>query len=281
MDAKEASGSLEGWDVPHCEVVEFHVRRTRYCLCIPVINEGARITTQLRGMGDLRNVIDIVIADGGSSDGSTCTGTLQALGVRALLVKQGPGRLSAQMRMGLAYALLQGYEGIVTMDGNNKDDPEAIPQFMRALDEGMDHVQGSRFMAGGVAVNTPWIRVLAIRLIHAPLLSLAAGVHFTDTTNGFRAYSRKFLLDPAVAPFRNVFSGYELHYYLAVRASRLGYQVRELPVTRRYPNRGPVPTRIVGVNGNLEVLYALLSACLHRFNPPRSSPSRSGPSGNG
>ena len=52
--------------------------------------------------------------------------------------------------------------------------------------------------------NTPWERYWAVRLIHAPLISLAAGFHYTDTTNGFRAYSRRLLLDSRVAPFRHV-----------------------------------------------------------------------------
>ena len=33
----------------------------------------------------------------------------------------------------LAFVLEEGYEGIVTIDGNDKDDPEAIPRFIDAL----------------------------------------------------------------------------------------------------------------------------------------------------
>lgn len=44
----------------------------------------------------------------------------------------------------------QGYEGIVTIDGNDKDDPVAIPQFIEALRQGFDFVQASRFISGVV-----------------------------------------------------------------------------------------------------------------------------------
>jgi hypothetical protein len=196
------------------------------------------------------------------------------LGVRAVLVKTGPGKLSAQMRMAFAYALEQGYEGIVTIDGNNKDDPSAIPRFLEALEQGDDHVQGSRFIPGGLAENTPALRWVGIRFVHAPLISLSAGTRYTDTTNGFRAYSRRLLLDPRVAPFRDVFSRYELHYYLAIRAPALGYRVRELPVSRRYPGKGPVPTKISGLRGNLLVLRTLFEACLHRYDPTVASPEQ-------
>jgi glycosyltransferase involved in cell wall biosynthesis len=233
-----------------------------------VINEGQKIRAQLERMRPLADQVDIVIADGGSTDGSLAADRLTQCGVRALLVKTGPGKLGAQMRMAFAWAMTQGYQGVITIDGNNKDDPSAIPAFIAALTAGADHIQGSRFIPGGVAINTPPSRLLGIRLLHAPLISLAAGFRYTDTTNGFRGYSRRLLLDPRVAPFREVFSRYELHYYLAIRSARLGYRIQELPVSRAYPDRGPTPTKISPIRGNLLVLRTLVAACLHRYDPP-------------
>ena len=54
----------------------------------------------------------------------------------------------------------------------------------------------------------------------------------TDTTNGFRAYSRRLLADDRVQPLRDVFAASELYYYLAIRTARLGFRVIETPVTR-------------------------------------------------
>jgi hypothetical protein len=61
--------------------------------------------------------------------------------------------------------------------------------------------------------------------------------------------------------------GYELHYYLAIRAARLGFRVVETPVTRRYPASGKTPTKISPVRGNLRVLRTLAAAVLGRFDP--------------
>jgi dolichol-phosphate mannosyltransferase len=257
------------WQLPPAEIYEFAPRRTRYCVCIPVINEGPRIKRQLETMQRLEipSQADLLILDGGSTDGSTRPDQLKRFGVRALLVKTGPGKLSAQLRMGYAYALRQGYEGIITIDGNGKDGVEAIPSFLRELDAGVDLVQGSRYVPGGAAINTPWVRALAIKLLHAPLISLAAGFRYTDTTNGFRAYSRRFLLDPRVRPFRDVFSTYELLAYLSVRGPRTGYRTKEIPVTRQYPATGKTPTKISHVWGNLLLMRILLQVLLGRFNP--------------
>jgi dolichol-phosphate mannosyltransferase len=262
-----------GWQLPEFEAKEFTPRRTKYCVVIPVLNEGQRIKAELEEMVrfGIPELADLVILDGGSSDGSTAPEFLRSQGVRALLVKKGAGRLSAQLRMGYAWAMRRGYEGVVTIDGNNKDDVDAIPAFLHEMDAGWDFLQGSRFIPGGRAINTPLVRLLGIRLLHAPLLSLSAGFHFTDTTNGFRAYSRRFLLDPRVQPFRNVFASYELLAYLSVRGPRTGQKTKEVPVTRRYPASGHVPTKISFLKGNFDLLRTVFEVMMGRFNPePRA-----------
>jgi glycosyltransferase involved in cell wall biosynthesis len=256
------------WEVPAYEESLWLGRSKRWCVVIPVINEGDRIRNLLDRMSRLTisEHADIIIVDGGSTDNSLDAEFLRRNEVRGLLIKRGPGKLSAQLRCAYAFALDQGYEGIVTIDGNDKDDPDAIPQFIAELDKGTDFVQASRFLDGGVAENTPKSRDLAIRLIHAPLLSLSSGFKWTDTTQGFRAYSRKMLLDTRILPFRNVFMTYELLAYLSYRAPKLGFQCKELATVRRYPI-GKVPTKINGIKGNLAVLAVLFRACSGYYNP--------------
>jgi hypothetical protein len=70
-----------------------------------------------------------------------------------------------------------------------------------------------------------------------------------------------------VAPFREVFVAYELHYYLAIRAARLGYRCIELPVTRAYPVTGSTPTKIRGIRGNARILRTLIDAARGAWNP--------------
>ena len=249
-------------------------KRRAHALVIPVINEGGRIRAQLQRLAELAPAVDIVIADGGSTDGSLDEAFLRGVGVRALLVKTGPGKLGAQLRMAYAWCLDQGYDGIITVDGNNKDGMEAVSAFVDELAHGFDLVQGSRFLKGGEAVNTPLDRHVANRLIHAPLISAAAGHWYTDTTNGFRAYSRGLLEDPRVAPFREVFDRYGLLFYLSVRAPQLDYQVTEIPVRRAYPASEKAPTKIAGLSGKVAILEELFRAVTGGYapGPARSSP---------
>ncbi len=261
-----------GWQVPKFETRLWLGRQHPWCVVIPVINEGERIKNLLARMIELKidEISDIVIVDGGSTDGSLALESLQQYRVRGLLVKTGQGKLSAQLRCAYAFALDRGFKGIVTIDGNDKDDPEAIPRFIAALDQGVDFVQASRFIPGGQAENTPLSRDFAIRFIHAPMLSLFSGFKWTDTTQGFRAYSRKMMLDPRIAPFRDVFMTYELLAYLSYRVPRWGFQCVELPTIRRYP-KGEVSTKISSFKGNLSVLQVLFNACFGAYNPDYSA----------
>ena len=255
--------------VPDFRAAEFSARQSNYCLLIPVINEGARILTELgrAQRAGVDKLCDIVICDGGSTDGSMNTDTLQLYGVNTSLVKTGPGKQGAQLRMGIYFALNRGYKGVLTIDGNNKDSIEDVPRFIEKLQAGYDFVQGSRFRAGGRAINTPPVRYAAVRLIHAPLVSLAAHQWFTDTTNAYRAYSREYLTHPDVRPLRDVFGGYELLAYLSIRATQLGLRACEVPVTRAYPATGKTPTKITGFKGNSDLMKVLLAAMAGKYNP--------------
>lgn len=255
--------------VPEFELTEIFEKRTKYCLLIPVINENGRITRELERAkkAGVDRLVDIAICDGGSTDSSVLPEKLEKLGVRALLVKIGPGKQGAQLRTGIWWALQQGYDGVVTVDGNNKDSIEDVHRFVEKLEQGYDFVQGSRFVPGGLGVNTPISRHLAVRLIHAPVISLVAGAHYTDTTNAFRAYSRRYLTHEQVQPLRDIFAGYELLAYLSTRAAQLGLKTCEVPVARIYPKGEKAPTKIKGVRGNGNLLRVLFANAVGRYKP--------------
>lgn len=255
--------------VPAFAYYEYEQKRKEYVVLIPVINEGERILKELYRAykHQIADHADIVICDGGSTDGSLEERRLRKLSVNTLLVKKDKGKQGAQLRMGIYWALRRGYKGVITIDGNHKDSIEDVPRFIRKLEEGYDLVQGSRFVRGGRAVNTPLVRNIAVRLIHAPVISLTAGQRFTDTTNAYRAYSARYLSDDRVAPLRDIFMTYELLAYLSVRATQLGYRACEIPVTRAYPRRGKTPTKISFLKGNSELMKILFRNFRGAYNP--------------
>lgn len=257
--------------VPRYIVNEFEKKKKDYVVLIPIINEGERIHKELyRALkAEVSYYADIVICDGGSTDGSTDEFKLRKLKVNTLLIKDDEGKQGAQLRMGFDWALKRGYKGIITVDGNNKDSIEDVPLFIEKLEEGYDFIQGSRFVDGGLAVRTPFSRWLAVKFLHAPIISLTAHQKFTDTTNAYRAYSRSYLEDERVAPLRDVFMTYELLAYLSVRATQLGYKACEIPVKRVYPKAGKTPTKISAVRGNYELFSILFKNMFGCYNPEK------------
>ena len=252
-------------NIPNHSKYIFKEKASNYCLVIPVINEGERIIRQIKSLKKISKSIDVIIADGGSNDGSLKSNFLIKNNVRALLIKNDTGKLSSQLRIAYNYALNENYAGIITVDGNAKDSMESVFLFIKYFELGYDMIQGSRFIEGGKEVNTPIIRSLAIRYIHAPITSLIAGFNYTDTTNGFRGYSKKYLEHPKVLPFRDIFKTYELLSYLSVKAPRLGLKTCEIPVTRSYP-KGKTPTKISPLYGNINLLLILFDLLIGRYN---------------
>lgn len=255
--------------VPKFECEEYAPKNKDYVVLIPIINEGDRIIKELERAykNKVSEYADIVICDGGSTDGCTEEKKLRKLQVNTLLIKRDTGKQGAQLRMGIWWALQRGYEGIITIDGNNKDSIEDVPKFIEKLKEGYDLIQGSRFVKGGKAINTPFVRTVSVKLIHAPIISLTAKQRFTDTTNAYRAYSARYLRDERVKPLRDIFMTYELLAYLSVRATQVGYKACEIPVTRAYPKTGKTPTKISFFKGNSELMKILFSNLFGAYNP--------------
>ena len=245
---------IEG--VPKFSCDEYSGKTKDYVVLIPIINEGDRIIKELKRAkkNNISDYVDIVICDGGSTDGCTDEERLKKLDVNTLLVKQDIGKQGAQLRMGIWWALKRDYKGIITIDGNNKDSIEDIPKFIKKLKEGYDFIQGSRYIKGG-------------KVIHTPIISLTAKKRFTDTTNAFRAYSARYLKDERVKPLREIFMTYELLAYLSVRATQLGYKACEIPVTREYPKMGKMPTKISFFKGNSDLMKILFKNLFGKYNP--------------
>jgi glycosyltransferase involved in cell wall biosynthesis len=244
------------------DVISFKKKNKDCALLIPVFNEEERIVNQLSKINE-NDLVDIYIVDGGSTDSTVeRLAEFQNLLTGILVVNNSSG-LSHQLRVGFDKALSLEYKYVITMDGNDKDDFDGVGQIKKALEQGYDFVQGSRFIPGGRAINTPIKRLLGIRLIHAPLTSLFAGKKFTDTTNGFRGHSRKLL--EQIQFDREIFRTYELLAYIPIRAGKLKLKCIEMPVTRKYPT-GTIPTKINSFRAEIRLLKILFYAGIGKYD---------------
>lgn len=257
-------------DVPDNEVVEIEKKNNKYCVCIPIINEGERIEKELQRAIDnkIQEQVDIILIDSGTTDGSTSIDNLNRYKVNTIIKMQEHKKYtqSKALRAGFYYAMKRGYRGIITIDGNNKDSIEDIPKFIEKLEEGYDYIQGSRYIEGGQAINTPLIREIAIKYLHAPIISSICNKKYTDTTNLFRGYSMNYLENNKVQPFREIFKSYELSTYLSTRADILGLKTCEIPVTRIYPSNKKYSTKVGIIKGNYLLIKSLLENKIRKYD---------------
>ena len=138
------------------------------------------------------------------------------------------------IKEGYRYALSHGFDLIVVMAGNGKDDPREISRLTQPiLQDGYDYVQGSRFLPGGRGERTPFLRRIFTRLFPFAWTFLT-GVRCTEVTNGFRAYRISILQDPEIDIWQDWLNGYELEYYLHYKVLTLGYKFTERPVSKIY-----------------------------------------------
>ncbi len=216
-------------------------RGSRILLIAPVWNEALKIGSVVERVPS-EVVDDFLVVDDGSVDASAQVATRS--GARVITLERTIG-VGAAIRTGYRFAVENGYDVAVVIAGNNKDEPTEIPRLLDPIvEDAADLVQGSRWLSATPSFGPmPLYRKIATRL-HPMLFSLAAHRRVTDSTNGFRALRTGILADPRIDLDQSWLDGYQLEPYLYLQAIRLGYRVKEVPVTKIYPAKALGQTKM-------------------------------------
>jgi len=225
--------------------------KKKYLIGICALNEGEKIRRVIAKFNDYEKY-DLVIVDDASTDGAL-DGAEAGRPLKVLRndVQKGAGY---GVRRIFEHARQNGYLAVLFVSGNDKDDPGDISKLIASLEEGCELVQGSRYLPGGNYGQMPFYRRIATQFVHPFFFSLFTGRRVTDSTNGFRAVSLSLLADPKIDLSQAWLNEYELEPYLYFKALRLGYKVKEVPVSKIYPPKAEGYTKMKPFSGWWSIL---------------------------
>ena len=153
---------------------------------IPCYNEAASLPALLEQMVRHCPELDLLVIDDASTD-NTAEVVSGKLPVIRLVRNLGIG---GAVQTGLKYALRNGYELALQIDGDGQHPPEQIPNMLAHYREvPVNILIGSRFLEEG-GFNSTFLRRQGIFLIRWTL-NLLYGSRITDPTSGMRLMDRK------------------------------------------------------------------------------------------
>lgn len=116
---------------------------------------------------------------------------------------------------------------VVVVAADGCDDASQISDLVRLVERGITVACASRYMHGGKLVNSPFLKDLLSRFANI-LLHFLRRIGTRDSTNNYKAYSRKFLESISIEPVH----GFEIGLELTVKAFRAGLSIAEIPTIR-------------------------------------------------
>jgi glycosyltransferase involved in cell wall biosynthesis len=244
--------------------VEPKLTRCRRIAIVPAFNEEQTVARVIEEIRAFDPGFAIVVVDDGSADRTAFVAERLRVQVLRLPFNLGIG---GAVQTGYQYALDNGYELAVQVDGDGQHNPQEIAGLVRPILDGQaDMVVGTRFAAGGGYRGTR-LRRVGIHLF-AGLVSLMVGQRVSDTTSGFRAVNRKGI---------RLFAADYPHDYPEVEATVLLARHRlrmvEVPVVMRIRETGSSSiTAMRSVYYMVKVLLALFIGLFRRYSTPLEEP---------
>ncbi len=221
-------------------------------VCPVAFNENVKIQRVIERFlkSPVYGKMDYLVVDDCSTDDTTdIIRGYAAKGVKTIKHEKRSG-VGAAIRTAIRYAEKNNYDVLVIMAGNDKDNPDEIPNVVGPIvDRGFDFVQGSRYYGKkGTGGDMPFYRKVATKL-YPLIFSVCVGRKLTDTSNGFRAFRLSLFKDKRFNIDQNWLDQYELEPYLLYNTITLGYKFTEAFVTKIYPPKKLGYTKMKPITG--------------------------------
>ncbi|HUV39575.1 MAG TPA: glycosyltransferase family 2 protein [Planctomycetota bacterium] len=193
----------------------------RVLALIPCYNEAGRIGAVVQGC--LEHVEAALVVDDGSTDATAD----EARAAGAVVISYRPNRgKGVALNLGYDYAVREGCDAVITLDGDGQHDPAEMPRFLEAAATDDVHlVLGNRMSD----VSTmPRHRRFTNRTTSF-FVSWLSGQTMHDSQTGYRLIKAEVL-----KAVRCTTRNYEAESEILIKAGRAGFHITEVPIATIY-----------------------------------------------
>jgi len=195
---------------------------TKRCIIIPAFNEEKQIASVIEGIRKYSDA-DIVVIDDGSEDMTAKIARKVGVCVICHPFNMGYG---VALQTGYKYAVKNGYEPLLQIDGDGQHDPGYIPALFAIIENReCDLVIGSRFLKN-TSDQTGIFKLIGIKLFRQ-IIKVITGERITDPTSGYQCMNRRIFQYCAAEGFPNDYPDANI----VILLHRMGFIISEFPVT--------------------------------------------------
>jgi glycosyltransferase involved in cell wall biosynthesis len=202
-----------------------HTNKKQLAAIIPAYNESLVIGSVVL---HTREYVDkVFVIDDGSNDQTAEIARLA--GAVVIRINHNQGKANALM-YGFDVAQQNGYETVITLDGDGQHDPEYIPQLTKPVIDGKaDMVIGSRYL--GMDSNIPVYRRIGQVILNFTTNAGSNGSSYntTDSQSGFRVLNTNALSN---LDFKS--EGYSIESDMITHLAERDLRITEVPIKVLY-----------------------------------------------
>ncbi len=234
-------------------------------IIVPSYKEEANIVKVLQGLEKHAPNIDVLMIVDGSKDRTEEIISFNGYDSLVHPFNMGYG---VAIQTGYKYAVRNGYDIVVQIDGDGQHDPKYImPMIDALLSSESDVIIGSRFLEGG-SYDVPIIRKMGIKFF-SRIASIITKQKISDSTSGFQALNSKAF---------NFFSKVDNFPYDYPDADTIitlifaGFKIKEIPVIMYDRKNGTsMTTGLKTISYVIKMLISIMITRLRKKNIYRDS----------
>ncbi len=217
-------------------------------------NEKENIENLIHSINDVKSEVDIFIIDDQSPDNTydKIKDLQKKYSNISLKIRNSKSGLDTAHKEAYEYALLNNYDYLITMDADLSHDPKEINNFIHYLSD-FPFVIGSRYIEGGSCLMSG--SRLVMSKFGNKLIKKVLQINSNEFTTSYRGFNISKLKNFHLNKVNN--KGYSFFMGTLFEIDKLGYKIKEIPITFKDRERGLSKIPKIEIFRNIKNLFIL------------------------